>query len=408
MKRLLIFVSVLLICVSSYGQRSGRYDTTFLRISDVKSRVDRAVGWANQGNGKWESGENKIPYILTEREILAIQKNSLDKDEGRRNAQSGKAKVESRKLGRDNFKSFEMREVVIKEQLYKIFIIKKLEGEFEFPVIGEGFRTKDVMEYYVFKASKLDEMFPQHFEYDRPYMVSLNAFTSGVIPYYEDKDYIRLISTKIQTSVYKSQAAGYSITNLIIALEPVIFHGKKLMRFNFIRSYPKKYVFKNYAFEQNAQELFDHFYYEMDLNEFRDFMGKKNPALNFDIDPVDFEGWYQRGLYQYEYGDYYGAIESFDEALRIWPSCDLFMLYAQRANAKHKICDFHSAITDYNTALSLNPKQPDEYETWVRSYYNRGVSKYNLNDVYDACIDWEKARKMGLEDAELMINYYCR
>jgi tetratricopeptide (TPR) repeat protein len=408
MRKLLLLSLVLLTVTVSFGQRRARYDTTYLRISDVQSRLDKAIGWANQGNGKWESAKNKIPYILSEKEILSLRQNALDKDQGRRQAKKGKARTEARKLGRDNFSSIELHDVNIQNKAFKILIIKKLEGEFEFPVISEGFRSVDVLEYFVFSEEKMAHFFPKKFEFDRPYIVSLDAFTSGKIPYWSSKDYMALISSKIQTSVYKSEMAGYSITNLIVALNPVMFNGKKLMRFNLVRSYPKDFVVKNYAFGENAKELFDHFYYEVGFDSFRDLIGNSNTRLEFDEDPTDFEGWYRRGLYQYDYSDYYGAIESFDKALRMWPKCDLFMVYAQRANAKHQVQDYYGAITDYNTALDLEPKEPDEYETWVRSYYNRGVSKFLLNDVDDACYDWKKALEMGLEDSYDLIKSHCK
>ncbi|MBI9034362.1 MAG: tetratricopeptide repeat protein [Bacteroidales bacterium] len=408
MRRILLLGFLIVVTTFSFAQRKGRYDTTYLRISDVQYSLSHATGWANQGNGKWVSDLNKIPFVLTEAEILTASRNVLDKKEGERRARRGKAHIDDKKLGRDNFDVMEIREVEIEGQIFKILIIKSKSVQYEFPMIREGLQTYDMLEYYVFDSEKVNELFPAQVKFGEPYMVSLDVFTNGKIPYWRTNDVEALISSKIQSSVYRSQMAGYSITNFIFALNPLVFQGKKVMRFYPVRAYNKEFVVKNYGYELNAKELFNHYYYEVDFDEFRSFIGPSRRTLSFDDEPTDFNGYFQRGIYLYDYGDYYRAIEYFDKALRIWPACDLFMIYALRANAEHKVGDYYDAIKDYNIALDLQPKSAEEYDTWVRSYFNRGVSKFCVGDVDEACTDWHKALEMGVEDALDLIKQHCK
>ncbi len=408
MRRILLLGVLIMITTFSFAQRKGRYDTTYLRISDVKSSLENAIGWANEGNGKWVSARNKIPFVLTEKEILKVSSNALDKKAEERRSRRGKAHKDDEKLGRDNFDIMEMREVEIEGHPYKVLIIKSHGLRYEFPMIREGLQTYEELEYYVFNSDKVGELFPNKIEFGMPYMVSLNVFTNGKIPYWRTKDVEGLISSKIQSSLYRSQMAGYSITNFIFALNPIVFQGRKVMRFYPVRAYNKEYVVKNYGYALNAKELFNHYYYEVGFNEFRNFIGTSRKSLQFDDEPTDFAGLFQRGIYLYDYGDYYRAIEYFDKALRVWPDCNLFLIYALRANAEHKVKDYYDAIKDYNIALDLQPQSSEEYDIWVRSYYNRGVSKYCVGDIEEACTDWNKALEMGVEDALDLIKIHCK
>jgi len=50
----------------------------------------------------------------------------------------------------------------------------------------------------------------------------------------------------------------------------------------------------------------------------------------------------------------------------------------------------------------LEPIDPTQRPAWVRVYYNRGVSKYYLEEKENACKDMNKAKKLGLKDEDAL------
>ena len=62
--------------------------------------------------------------------------------------------------------------------------------------------------------------------------------------------------------------------------------------------------------------------------------------------------------------------------------------YFYRAYAKYDLGDKQGAITDYNQAIAINPKDAD-------AYGNRGIAKSDLGDEQGACRDYKKAVSLG-------------
>lgn len=48
-----------------------------------------------------------------------------------------------------------------------------------------------------------------------------------------------------------------------------------------------------------------------------------------------------------------------------------------------------------------------DYSNWVKNYFNRGVSKFYLEDISGACKDWNKALSLGFGQAHDYIIDYC-
>ena len=74
--------------------------------------------------------------------------------------------------------------------------------------------------------------------------------------------------------------------------------------------------------------------------------------------------------------------------------------YFERGNSKYGLEDYKGAVADYSKAIELNPNLSEAYN-------NRGISKYMLNQKKSACLDWIKARELGLEVAYKNIKKYC-
>jgi len=155
-------------------------------------------------------------------------------------------------------------------------------------------------------------------------------------------------------------------------------------------------------------------FWEVRSNVFKSFIRDAEEYL-VDIDEglVDiyydstYQNYYNWGVVRYQMADYQGAIDYFRKAVSVNPDTDDFMLYAFRGNAFSKKGMYQDAIGDFDKALSLQPKEIMDYSNWVKNYFNRGVSKYYLNDLYGACKDWNKALELGFGQADDYVLEYC-
>ena len=80
--------------------------------------------------------------------------------------------------------------------------------------------------------------------------------------------------------------------------------------------------------------------------------------------------------------------------------CQTAEEYFERGNSKYDLQDYQGAIADYSKAIQLDPNDSD-------AYYNRGLSKLELNQKDSACLDWSKAGELGDGDAYDLIKEHC-
>ena len=149
-------------------------------------------------------------------------------------------------------------------------------------------------------------------------------------------------------------------------------------------------------------------------------------------DPENSQLYYERALANYEYGDLASALKDFDKTIELEPDfasafhdrgiCRLeldmldkaledfnkaieldsnyFEAYFNRALIYDAQNKKKEALADLSTAISINPEFGD-------AYYNRGV--YLLNtDREKACADFKKASELGIEEAGLTLQQYCK
>lgn len=62
--------------------------------------------------------------------------------------------------------------------------------------------------------------------------------------------------------------------------------------------------------------------------------------------------------------------------------------------------EYDKAIESFNTLLEVNPNHGG-------GYFNRGMAKARLRDLDAACIDWKKAKELGIQDAILLVESQC-
>jgi tetratricopeptide (TPR) repeat protein len=80
---------------------------------------------------------------------------------------------------------------------------------------------------------------------------------------------------------------------------------------------------------------------------------------------------YNRGVTRYDLRDWDGAINDFDEALRLNPL--RVMAWIKRGNARFNKGDLDEAINDFNQAIRLDPRS-------VIAWNNRGLAWQNRRD----------------------------
>jgi hypothetical protein len=77
--------------------------------------------------------------------------------------------------------------------------------------------------------------------------------------------------------------------------------------------------------------------------------------------------------------------------------------YVVRAALKSKSNDFDGAISDYDIAINFVPKNALLY---VGRGFAKTKSSYTTNE--SACIDFQKAKELGMIEAEELIRQYCK
>ena len=95
---------------------------------------------------------------------------------------------------------------------------------------------------------------------------------------------------------------------------------------------------------------------------------------------------YESGSEKFQKGDYEGAISDYNKAIEINPrDADV---YYKRGNAKSELKDYQGAIADYTKAIQINP-------ALRQAYINRGIDLEIVGDPQGACSDWRKAADLG-------------
>jgi len=113
---------------------------------------------------------------------------------------------------------------------------------------------------------------------------------------------------------------------------------------------------------------------------------------------------HQDGLRNYAY--LYFVRQKYDEAIKIYDkllqiSPNAIEVINTRGNAKFNKKDWQAAIADYSEVIKLKP----DYAT---AYYNRGMSYINMKNKAQACPDFQKALALGMQNAQVALNTYCK
>lgn len=197
------------------------------------------------------------------------------------------------------------------------------------------------------------------------------------------------------------------------------------------KAYYKRGV-ANWLVENNIENAIQDFKRVIELNRYakkayydrgKVLKSPENVIENYDqlliIDPHDEIAYYNRGQAKYDLDDFEGAISDFSMTLEINPSCAAdpyffrgisnfhlqnldeakadftksilvehgYNAYCLRAELCKTLGDFEGAMSDFGKAIEQNKQN-------AKNYLQRGILKYELNDIECALSDIDKGIKL--------------
>jgi tetratricopeptide (TPR) repeat protein len=357
-------------------------------ISETRAILELATGWTMQDNGEWISKQNIIPW--------------KDPDLNR-------SDKPSYKLGKENFINLEVRDVLVNNEMYAVFIIRFKTGWYEFPILMDTWHKQTGITYFVCKLTKFQAVIPEKMEFNKPYIQNLEVLCDKTLINFDE----RYLNSTIAYNIHQILTLK-TITphNLLIAFLPVQAGGQTTARFRLIQVMNKVKFYLPYLDIKNRDKLFKGSYYEADFGDFRALINYGGGAIiqPFAGIPKNAEEYYKRGLSNYASGNYVQSISDLTEASKYPPYSDFFLTYAYRANARQKIGDDAAALMDFDKAISLKPAEQNYLSAWLTVIYNRGVARFNDKDRDGACADWNTAVQLGFKDVanDQAIKDHCR
>jgi serine/threonine-protein kinase len=99
---------------------------------------------------------------------------------------------------------------------------------------------------------------------------------------------------------------------------------------------------------------------------------------------ITAKNFLMRGADKSQNGDYTGAVEDFNQALRLDPNADT---YNNRGLVRYRLGDKPGAMADFNQALRLDPNSADTYN-------NRGSIRAEQSDIKGAMADFNQALRI--------------
>ncbi len=380
MRKIFIILISFFFSFALYSQEIERFESNLPVISEIRALLSEASGWVLQDNGSWLSKKNKIMLYNAEQNLNADQ---------------------LQELGIQNFDQLELREVLIGDEQYAVLTIKYTGGYFEFPALRQNFHKTENAHYIVFHADKIDEILSQSSTFNEASAVNLDLFCSEDIIDYDDKQ----LTTQIAYNILRvSKMKEPSKFTMIFAAMPVIVNGEKFFRFRYVNLFNQESIYQKYLLPENKTKHFEQSYFEVSYQTFIDFFSSiKVRKSNFNLlEPSSFDDFYKRGVLRYERGNYEGALIDFREALRQNPDTDFWNLYALMGSTQHQLQSYNSAIRSFEKAIILEPEDPQEKQSWIRNYYNLGLSHLMLKNKTEACSNFQQAKSLGIVDKKAL------
>ncbi len=167
-------------------------------------------------------------------------------------------------------------------------------------------------------------------------------------------------------------------------------------------------------------------------NEWKNTLTLSNSIINKSPDVI--MAYNIRGIWYYNQKDYDASIKNYDEAIAVFPGYS--PAFFNRGLALAAKQENTAALNDYTQAIEINPNFESAYQSrgvlWLdvfhdypkamadfkkalslkpgnaQAYYNLGLTYFRMQDVENACKNWDQVRALGYKQADGMIYKYCR
>lgn len=113
------------------------------------------------------------------------------------------------------------------------------------------------------------------------------------------------------------------------------------------------------------------------------------------LNPHVQEAYLGLGIVHTKLENYREAVEYYSKAIHLNPQHPI--AYTNRGFIRFRDEDLEGALSDFDQAIKLNP-----YNSLAIS--NRGSVYFKLGNVHQAYADWQKAKDLGLEEADEMLS----
>jgi tetratricopeptide (TPR) repeat protein len=133
-------------------------------------------------------------------------------------------------------------------------------------------------------------------------------------------------------------------------------------------------------------------------------MGNPSEALDLyteaiQLDPNYLDAHLKRAFVYSMLNEHEKAILDYDRIVELNPQNS--DIYVSRGSAYNRLNQFEKAMVDFNKAIEIDRTNSDAFN-------NRGWAKKGLGDKKGACSDWKKSKKLGNEEARIiLINNQC-
>ncbi len=231
--------------------------------------------------------------------------------------------------------------------------------------------------------------------------ITTKTFYKECLKFYQNKNFDEALKCfTICTEAFSSE------NNLIISYYMRGLTNYKLDFFrNSIDDFNKVLLLLNnlsdtndYKNEVKMDQLFQYrgeCYYN--LNDYENALEDYSKAIEYNNQNA--EVYSDRGLMLLNNEEIELAKQDYEKALEISPN-DLDYLYVH-AFLLQRMNDMENSLKEFNKILEID-------KNYVDAYLSRADIYIYLNDIDKACSDFEEAKKLGDENAQNMINKYCK
>ncbi len=123
-------------------------------------------------------------------------------------------------------------------------------------------------------------------------------------------------------------------------------------------------------------------------------------TLSINADSTNTNAWIRRGFTRGLLKDFDGEMSDYSSVINFDPQHK--WAYISRGSARNRLGDYKNAMADFNKAIEIDSKDPEAYN-------NRGFTKKAMGDKEGACDDWNKSKKLGNDEAKIILkNNHCR